>query len=921
MSKQKSPIENKTSNELDYFFDMSLDMLCIAGTDGYFRRINPAFERTLGWTTTELKAKSFLEFIHPDDIPATLAEIEKLAQGAITIHFDNRYLCQDGSYKWLSWNAQPMPEGTIYAIARDVTEEKEAAELLARSVSLLQATIESTTDGILVVNTKGEIMRFNQKFVEMWHIPDEVIALQSSTQALGFVMDQLIDPEQFLSRVRELYSQPEAESFDVLHFKDGRIFERYSQPQWIQDKIVGRVWSFRDVTQRIKTEALLREHEAQRSEALAIAQVGYWEFDVETHRFTFTDEFYTLYGTTAEQEGGYQMSAEQFAEKFVPHGASIAAQEMQKAIENRDKAYRRQLETRSLRVDGTSWDTLVRFKAIKDENNRTIRVVGANQDITDRKQAELRLAKQATDMTTVAEISTIISAILEPQEMLQSVVDLTKKGFNLYHANIYLLNPASDTLTLAAAAGDIGQKMIAENWPIPVSQERSLIARSVRTRQGVVVSDINSAQDYLPHPLLPATRSEMAVPMIVGNQILGVLDFQSDETNRFSKEDIRIGITLASQIAVALQNLRSFEQSQQTLKELDSLTRRLTHTGWEDYLAAASTSLGYLYDLRQISSFQPGDVQTISDVAGLAPIKKSLLVHGEAIGHLALTELQTLSDEATEIIDAVASRLSAHLENLRLSEQIGRVLAQTEALYKGSDRIIRANTIAEALEALVASTAIQRVDRATVLFFDKVWHNQCPQYMQPIAVWERAHQGLVEPDQTLYTLEEFPIIDLFSQNTPVIFTDIATDERVDANTRAFFLEELGMQSLVVFPLVVGGQWFGVITGQTSTTLTLTEDELRQISSLIDQAATVIQNQRLLAQAQARIEQERRVRVITDKIRRGADREAILRIAREEIGQMLNATESVAILGTQAQLFAKLTRPAKLQNGKNKTNSL
>jgi hypothetical protein len=143
------------------------------------------------------------------------------------------------------------------AVQRELAERERAEDALVRSVSLLRATLESTADGILVVDGTGKIVNFNQRFTEMWRIPDGVIASRDDDQALAFVLDQLSDPGEFITKVRELYSQPEAESFDVLHFKDDRIFERYSRPQRIEDKVVGRVWSFRDVTERKRAEETL----------------------------------------------------------------------------------------------------------------------------------------------------------------------------------------------------------------------------------------------------------------------------------------------------------------------------------------------------------------------------------------------------------------------------------------------------------------------------------------------------------------------------------------------------------------------------------------------------------------------------------------------------------------------------------------
>jgi len=147
--------------DIEKFFEVSVDLMCIAGTDGYFRRVNHAFERVLGWTSADLLGQPFLHFVHPEDRDATGREVSRLASGIPTTSFENRYRCADGTYKSLLWTAFPEePTGLLYAVARDMTE-RHTKEALTRQ---LANAVEQTADTVVITDRAGTIQYVNPAF-------------------------------------------------------------------------------------------------------------------------------------------------------------------------------------------------------------------------------------------------------------------------------------------------------------------------------------------------------------------------------------------------------------------------------------------------------------------------------------------------------------------------------------------------------------------------------------------------------------------------------------------------------------------------------------------------------------------------------------------------------------------------------------
>jgi two-component system, cell cycle sensor histidine kinase and response regulator CckA len=286
------------------------DIVAITDAQGILRFVNPRVELVLGYRASDLLGHNVFDFVHPEDIQrATLEYSETIQQEGEGVPSVLRL--RDATGAWVPFeiianNQLNDPEilGVIFT-ARDVRYREEVEEAihsanvdvqeraedrttelarrnaalrienqgrlqtekkLQQAISLLNATLDATADGILVVSTEGKISSCNGKFMEMWGLDCNSAVGHRDQELLTRALPQLQNSAEFLTKVKELYASPDATSFDVLHLKDGRIFERYSQPQRAGERVVGRVWSFRDVTQGRNLEQELRQ--SQKMEAV-----------------------------------------------------------------------------------------------------------------------------------------------------------------------------------------------------------------------------------------------------------------------------------------------------------------------------------------------------------------------------------------------------------------------------------------------------------------------------------------------------------------------------------------------------------------------------------------------------------------------------------------------------------------------------
>lgn len=260
------------------FEDSPICML-MTGKDFGILRANATFCDLLGYSEDELIGMTFKSFTHPDYISDDEVALMRLVAGELAVyHTEKRYINRSGSILWGSTTVNIIRNNTgevqfFLAMVEDITSRKIVEEKLERSLSVQRATLESTADGILVVDDKGKIVQYNKKFAEMWKIPGDVLNLMEDAAAVNYVLDQLKYPDEFFYKIKSLYADSEAITNDLVEFVDGRFFERYSQPLTIGGKLSGRVWSFRDITEAKKAEAdiIAAKEKAEESDRLKTA--------------------------------------------------------------------------------------------------------------------------------------------------------------------------------------------------------------------------------------------------------------------------------------------------------------------------------------------------------------------------------------------------------------------------------------------------------------------------------------------------------------------------------------------------------------------------------------------------------------------------------------------------------------------------
>ncbi len=526
-------------NRLERIYALTSDLMCIVGFDGYFKDINPAFEKLLGFTREELLSKPFIEFVDADDRKATLAVVAGLTEGKEATGFENRYRCLDGSLKWLFWNANSDPdEGLIYAVAHDLTERKRVEE----KISDLAKFPGENPNPIARINLDGVIIYANE-------------ACNPLLKYWGCRVGETL-PGDFRRFVQSVSEEGN------IHEQEIAIGDQTFLISWVPVAGTSYVNVYgRNITERKQAEDALRESQSLLNETQKITKVGGWQYDVASQRVTWTDEVYNIYGVTKDYDPS---SPEQDMHFYATEDQQQINEAFQRAVERGDPY---DLE---LQLDNANGERLwVRtIGQVERKGDEVVRLFGNILDITERKRAEDALGRYAHRMGVINRLDHVISSNLDIGQVYDAFVIELKDLVEFDRTSIVLLDDAGENWQVFRQ-WTRGKPAFQPSVWYPL--KGSAPGWVFQNRRAYLESRLGEKGEWPEHKTLRAEGLQCRVlfPLIIQDQVIGLLTFASRQAEAYPASDVELLQTLADQLAIAVQNSRLYEQARLTAEDLE----------------------------------------------------------------------------------------------------------------------------------------------------------------------------------------------------------------------------------------------------------------------------------------------------------------------------------------------------------------
>ncbi|MCS6793833.1 MAG: PAS domain S-box protein [Oscillatoriaceae bacterium SKYG93] len=557
----------KAEAESEQFFNTSLDMLCIVGFDGYFKRINPVWEKTLGYSKEEILSKQFIELIHPEDRENTLKEIQKLSAGSGTVDFENRYRCKDGSYRWLTWKSVPfVQEGLIYAIASDISDRKAAEiekiqliESLQKSEARHRALLDAIPDMMFRCSADGTYIDFKPAKGIKPLIPPSLFIGKKITEVL---------PPELAEKVMEAHTKAlSTEKTQILEYqleKDGET--RYYEARIVAVKRYNEsIAIIRDITKRKQAEIALLAANERLQLAIESTKLGLWDWDIRTGETYFSPQWKAMLGYEENEIKNNYLSWERLIHpEDLPH----VIETIRACIESRFPLY--EIEFRMKNKSG-GWQWILAHGKIflRDESGTPLRMIGTHKDITARKMAEEFLKQQLKRERLLNTMQERIRSSLNLQEVLTTAVEEVRQFLQVERALIYRFNQDWSGKIIVESVEKGWQSLAGINIPEKCFAEKCV---SLYEKGSIYASaDINESE--LNHCYFSffdqfQVRAKLILPIWLGENLWGMLVVHQCSGSRHWQEyEIASLQNFGVQLALAIQQCTLFEQAQTEIAE------------------------------------------------------------------------------------------------------------------------------------------------------------------------------------------------------------------------------------------------------------------------------------------------------------------------------------------------------------------
>jgi eukaryotic-like serine/threonine-protein kinase len=511
--------QRRAEQDLVRFFDLSLDLFCIASTEGYFLRVNENFPRVLGYTAQELTSRPYIDFVHPDDRDRTGAETDRLAGGQPCLRFMNRYRHADGHYVWLEWNALAVPEErAVYGVARDVSERValvEAHRRAKKSEFYLAEIVTSAEVAIYSTSLDGTVESWNPGAEQLFGYPAEEIIGQSILSL--FPPGGHGEAIEILKRLRQGESVKERES--IRRRKDGTLIHVSITVSPVKDEsgqVIGISGISRDIGERKRAEAALQESEARLRAVVDHA--------VEAIITINAKGIIESLNPSAEEMFGYP-AAEMLGQNVrmlmpVPHREQHDDYLEVYQRTGVGKIIGQTLELVGQRKDGTMFPLELSVTEIRVAGRHLFN--GVVRDISARKKAEAAMAERLRSAAFVAATGVALTRGVDLRESLQDFVELAVARLDIAFARVWTLRGPGELLELQASAGLYRHLDGPDAWIRVGENEIGLIAAERKPHHTNVVA----ADERVSNPAWAAWEgltSFAGCPLLIGDRVVGVM--------------------------------------------------------------------------------------------------------------------------------------------------------------------------------------------------------------------------------------------------------------------------------------------------------------------------------------------------------------------------------------------------------------